>query len=331
MAADTLFLAGRSPWHDLGVRITEGDVTAAEAIQAAKLDWRVEKRALFADVGTDQFTQIEDQYAIVRSDTLEPISIVGEGYHPIQNTTSFDLMDLAVGQGKAVYHTAGSLNGGRRVWILVQLPGEIRVKHDITEKFLLLSNSHDGSSLLRMFLTPIRVVCQNTLNLALSRAGDDGVSIRHTANADAKIREAKRAMEIAASYYDAFEVDAKRMGAAKYNDKQVAALASHIFPAKDDAEDAEPAAVTIKNRERIIELYEVGQGHKEIAGTAWAAFNAVAEWTDHHRANRTDENRLRSAWFGRGAKIKRRAHEYIMAELERKPKQPRPRLKSLTA
>jgi phage/plasmid-like protein (TIGR03299 family) len=216
---DSMMFAGEAPWHGLGVRVPH-EVTSEEAIRHAGLDWKVATTSVLAVLGGDREpTPVPRARAVVRQSDGTPLGIVGERYRPIQNAEAFAFFDEVVGEGQAIYHTAGGLNGGRRVWILAKLPGEIRVGgDDVTEKYLLLSNSHDGTSALRMLFTPVRVVCQNTLNIALRRGVGQASSIRHTASAPLRIDEARRVLGLSTDFYDEFADTAARLGATRYSD-----------------------------------------------------------------------------------------------------------------
>jgi len=182
---------GDTPWHSLGVKL-DHPATAEEAIISSGLDWQVRKEPLFlaAYAGSMAVGQIiEDHYATIRSTDRAVLGVVGDRYQPLQNREAFGFFDYVVGQGAAVYHTAGSLSGGRRIWLLAKLPETIKVRgNDIVDQYLLLSNGHDGSTAVQIKLTPIRVVCNNTLSLAL-RDGHKVYSVRHTASVAEKIRE----------------------------------------------------------------------------------------------------------------------------------------------
>jgi phage/plasmid-like protein (TIGR03299 family) len=188
---DSMMYVKEVPWHRLGKRL-ENPATAAKAIEAAGLGWEVQLQPIYT--GADRTVKVKDRFAVCRNDRLDQadggqLGIVGRDYTPLQNREAFTFLDPLVGENAAIYHTAGSLRQGRRVWLLAKLPGEIRiVGDDIAQKFLLLSNSHDGGSAVRIGLTPIRVVCQNTLNLALR--GMAGMAIRHESNVAQRVKQA---------------------------------------------------------------------------------------------------------------------------------------------
>ena len=171
-----MMYAGEVPWHRLGTRL-DSPATAREAIVASGLDYRVAIKPLVTLEGTD----VPQRKAVVRHDTGDVLGVVGNSYVPVQNHQAFGFLDAVVADEGLRYHTAGALGKGERIWMLARLPGSIRVGNsdDLVDKFLLLSNTHDGTTALRVFFTPIRVVCQNTLNLAERNAGQQGIAIMH--------------------------------------------------------------------------------------------------------------------------------------------------------
>lgn len=280
-------------------------VTAFEALHRDKVDFTVEKTPIYLPTGR----VIPKQWANVRTDTGAALGIVGDRYQVIQNQSGLDLFDVAAQQGAIEYGKAGTFKGGAITWLQAKLSGSLSIAGDEVAKYLLLANSHDGSGALRILLTPIRVMCRNTLAMALR--ADVGMSIRHTLSADAKVKLAIAAVESAGHAYAQFSDVANGLHSRRLTHSQVRAYVDAVFPAPAD----EKASTRLENtRSKVIDLVDNGQGHYAIRGTAWAAYNAVAEYTDHHRATRGDEsNRLESAWFGQGAAIKRRALSLALA------------------
>jgi len=198
---ETMFYAGAVPWHGLGTRV-EGLLNSSDAIQAAGLDWEVEKRPLFTQDENENHIPVPDKYAVVRKTDNQVLGVVGGRYHPIQNREAFEFFDEVVGEKLAIYEVAGSLKKGRVIWILANLQGRIDVVgNDPIDKYLLLFNSHDGSKALGVMFTPIRVVCNNTLNCALRRT-KHVYYIRHTPNYRDRVREAQEALRLADNYYN---------------------------------------------------------------------------------------------------------------------------------
>jgi phage/plasmid-like protein (TIGR03299 family) len=198
--------------------------------------------------------------------------------------------------------------------MLAKLPGHIQVKNsaDIVDKFLLLSNAHDGSAALRVYFTPIRVVCQNTLSLAERRSHGQGVSILHKGDLEAKIKEAQQVLGFATRFYDDAAEQINRLACHYPTQAQVSAYFREIYP---DPEEGKDNARAVNVRQELHRLFEEGIGHDEpaIKSSAWTAFNAVTEFVDHVRPGRGTNDadrasrRLDSIWFGSGARVKQKA------------------------
>ena len=190
---DGMAYVGRRPWHGLGTYVEGQAMTAAQAIEAANLDWEVVTEPVYRPWGSlrsPDFKQIEGKRAIVRKDTDEVFGVFSDGFTPAQNLTCFDLIDAFTGSGEASIHTVGSLFGGRRVWMLCKLQGDYRLDNgEKLESFILLDNSHDGTAALRMRLTSVRVVCSNTLGAATSNRA--AFAARHTSGLMARVNEAR--------------------------------------------------------------------------------------------------------------------------------------------
>ncbi len=292
---------GPSPWHNLGTELAN-PVTAREAIEAAGLDYTVVKKPLTEVIELNHSANVSDRWATVRTDTGDVLGIVGDSYEPVQNRDAFTFFNYLVENDKAIYETAGILGRGERIWILAKLPGFIKVHgKDIVNKYLLLSNSHDGSSLVQVKLTPIRVVCNNTLTAALQGAGE--VNIPHTSSATANMEQALSLLGLSNSLYEQLDATLNRMALTKITDRQLLDYVKALVPDNDEEEDnAQPLQI----RKGFLDLYESGQGADLSRGTLWGAFNCVTEYTDH-KMEGDPTTRLASIWFGRGEHLKLKA------------------------
>lgn len=308
-----MMYAGEVPWHRLGTRLDE-PATAREAITAAGLDYMAELRS----IQTCDGIPIATRKAVVRSDSLDVLGVVGNSYVPVQNHQAFGFLDAVVADGELRYQTAGALGKGERVWMLAKLPDDIRVKNsdDITERYLLLSNSHDGTSSLRVHFTPIRVVCANTLAIAARNGRGQGVSIIHKGDLTAKVQQAQDILGLAKRFYDDVDEQIDRFARHYPSGRQLDEYFRMVYPDSPDGESSRTKNV----RQEMLRLFEQGIGHDmpEIRHTTWTALNAVTEYVDHYRSTRGKtlmdraSNRLESAWFGSGARLKERAWELAL-------------------
>jgi phage/plasmid-like protein (TIGR03299 family) len=305
---------GEKPWHGLGIQL-DGPATAEEAIAAAGLNYEVQ----LVPMTTTGGQAVQQRKATVRSDNGAVLGVVGKSYVPIQNREAFEFLDNVVSDGQLRYHTAGALGHGERIWMLAKLPGHIQVKRtdDITEKFLLLSNSHDGTSALRAFFTPIRVVCANTLSIAHQRGRSQGVSILHRGELRWKVQQAQAVLGLAHRFYEDVEVKVHWLASKSPTHEQVSGMFQSLFPDPAEGERSKSK----QTREELFRLYEEGRGQEMegVGHTAWAAYNAVTEYVDHHRPTRARNDvertsrRLQSLWFGSGAVLKAKAWDLALA------------------
>ena len=245
----------------------------------------------------------QDEYKTVRTDTGDVLGIVPGSYEPIQNRDAFTFFDNLVGTGEAIYETAGTLGHGERIWILAKLPGFIKVHgNDIVNKYLLLINSHNGSSQVRVKLTPIRVVCNNTLTSALQGAGD--VQISHTPNALRDWEQAVKLIGLSNSLYEQLDIIFNDMASKKISEAQLQDYVQALVP---DNEETENNARTENIRHSVLQLHASGRGANLSRGTLWSAFNSVTEYTDHMMLGGDQTARLNSIWFGHGEQLKLKA------------------------
>ena len=297
-------------WHGLGLTL-ENPATAKEAIEYAGLDFDVLQRPVQVNVGTDEnphYITVPNKVVNYRSDNNAPLGVVGNVYRPLQNTEAFSFFDTLVDAEDAIYHTAGALGNGEKIWVLAKLPQHIKVgKDDIIEQYVLIYNSHDGSSGITACLTPIRVVCNNTLTAALSGAKNK-VSIRHTVNSQARLSQAHQLMDISNLYAQEMEDIFNQMAKKKINEKMVNQFLDTIYPINPDNE-ARTAAIKI--REGILESMEIGVGQdlKTTKGTVFGLYNAMTFYTDHVKEFKTSDSKLKSIWFGGTASKRQEAFD----------------------
>lgn len=291
-----------TPWHRLGT-VVEGLLTSGEALEAAHLNWRVIGNPVLAEVG-GQAVAVPGYQAITREDSGGVLSIMKSSYHPIQNAEAFEFFDAVVGEGQAVYDTAGALHGGRRVWIMARIPGTVFIDgDDKLERNILLYTSHDGSSTLKMQQVMTRVVCQNTLSVALRQATNT-VSILHRGNYKQRVQEAQRALKVVHGYFDDLTSLIQQFSTQPMTPHDMRDFTEKLLPI--DAGEKSPR--TEKARGEIVSLFREGTGNH--GRTRWDALNAVTEWVDHRRTyGRTqqgvaDETRFASTLFGSGADLK---------------------------
>jgi phage/plasmid-like protein (TIGR03299 family) len=301
----SMMYVNEAPWHGLGQRL-DHPATAEEAIEAANLDYTVVKKPLQAVINGKRRIDVPDYFATVRTDTQDVLGVVGSRYSPVQNRDAFGFFDSLVGQNEAIYETAGALNKGEKIWILARLPGYIKLLgRDVVQKYLLLYNSHDGSSMIRAKLTPIRVVCNNTLSVALAGMEQE-VRIKHTPSALEKLEEAHKLLGLSNSVYDLLDTIFKRMALTKVTDKQLIQYVEALVP---DNPESESKKRTENIRETILSLHQDVEDAKAIRGTAFGAYNAITEYTDHVIATKDPNRRLNSAWFGSGERLKVKAFQ----------------------
>jgi phage/plasmid-like protein (TIGR03299 family) len=306
------FFHKQGAWHGLG-NVVQGALSTGEAIAAAGLDWNVEECPLLIP-GEHGPVEVPEHKALLRSTDRRVLGVVGKAYVPLQNRQAFAFFDGFVQSGEATLESAGALKHGRRVWILARIntpPAEI-VPGDRVETFLLLSNAHDGSLAIGVNYTPIRVVCNNTLSMALGKAEAARaiIRIKHTAHSREALEIVRESVELAARSF-AFTVTQYRKLARA--DMGVSGFERYVRQVFDipEIETELPRAW-----DELLERFEVGRGVEVpgVRGTAWGAYNAVTEWVQHVRG-RNAESRLDAAWFGEGRRIRDKALEGAVASV----------------
>ena len=266
MENDTMFSGrGIRPWHGLGT-VVAGCPTSDEAIKLANLGWDVAQEPLFLQDGTE----VANMFANIRSDTKEVLGCVKGRYSIVQNNEAFQFGDNIISNSQGVeakYETAGSLFNGKRVFMLVRLP-DVSLVGDDVENYLFVSNSHDGSSGLMAGITNVRVVCNNTLQMA-EKGASRIWKLRHTESIKDKAAEAERALGLSLSYIDRIQEDAEKMAAQKVNEEK---FFREFFKGLDLSE---------KNKEKTLttirDIYTGKDDLQNFRGTAWGIYNAVCD------------------------------------------------------
>ncbi len=319
-----MMYAGETPWHKLGTKV-EKEVSAGACMKLAGLDTECEKRPIFirgkAEVDGIPVvgSQVEGKYAVVRLDDEKVLGVVGESYNIIQNRECFDFLDSIVGEGQALYHTAGSLFGGSRIFITLKLPEDSVVGDDTIQRYVLLATSHDGSMALTARMTGVRVVCANTLAVALGRETQQCITIRHTQSYKDKVAEARRVLDLADLYYQHMEREFSKMLDATMRESDLSRFVNQLFPdtKKDEAGKLVASAGAIKKRDRVRELARAGRGNKAVAGTRWSAFQAITEFVTHERTSNVSPGRAQddvwfnSMMFGSGRQLEQQAFDLL--------------------
>lgn len=311
-----MFYEGAVPWHGLGKKV-EKSLTWAEAIIEAGLDWTVGKAPVEFTI-KNAVHHFEGKAVTYREDTRKPLGVVRAGFSIVQNKQAGQVLDAVVGEVGAHYHTAGYLGDGEKVWMLIKLPGVLRVVgDDVVEKYLLCANGHDGTFAFWILETPIRVVCQNTLMSAIGNRASKAFHAVHSANMDLDVKTIRERLGYAQEKFNVLEQAYQKMAKQTFTAGAERAYFKKaiLWPLNEKKEFIdEEASGRMKNRlNDLLDLFEGGKGTEiqGVKGTVWGAYNAVAEYTDWHNGKSNDK-RASSTLFGAGAQMKERAFGLAM-------------------
>ena len=320
----TMAFTGQCPWHKLGVQFDQA-FTSAEAIAAARLDYTVLKEQLYRrrpDLGPQATDPIE-AWATINSHTQDVLGVVGDVYEVLQNQEAFDFFDILLKESGGRLQTAGAIGKGEKVWMLARLPEVFYpIAGDGVEKYLLGTTSHDGSSRTEVRFTDIRVVCQNTFNLALQ--GSRGViSIRHTSGMRQKLEMAAMVLLRYKEHFDLVSDTFSRLASVEVDDAWIDEYLERLIGNPKSVPDGR-ARTIMEGKIRAIEarlLHGQGVDLPGVAGTAWWALNGMVEYADYDlrtKGQAADETRrTESLLFGRAADLKQRAFDTAMVMVAR--------------
>lgn len=293
--------AGDVPWHTLGNPIRP-DLSPDQVLEEANLDWEVEKiDCYFADrEGTRKPAGIQ---ALVRSSDGKVLTHVKDRWEPVQNRTAFEFFNEYVMAGDMEMHTAGSLKGGQIVWALAKVKESFELKtpqgRDIVDSHLLFTNPHKFGQSIDVRFTPIRVVCMNTLTMALSSYETSQViKMSHRRKFDSE--KVKETLGIANRYLHNYKQYAEFLASKNYTKDSIVEYFTKVFPKTSGDKDNSDRS---RNCDRALDVVETQPGSMFAAGTWWQAYNAVTYLTDHE-LGRSNQSRLESAWYGINQKRK---------------------------
>lgn len=299
---DWMFSAnGIRPWHGIGEVIQEAP-TSDDAIKIAKLNWKVVQEPVYMKDGTE----VENLYLNLREDTKDILGVVRGRYNIAQNEDSFKFVDNIIQNSKGIecrYETAGSLFNGKRVFMLVRLP-EVNILGDEIENYLFFSNSHDGSSGLMAGISNIRVVCNNTLQLAESNAQRIW-KIRHTQSIEDRKMEAEQALGLALTYNERIKEDAEKMALKRIDEEKFfKAFFAELHLSEKNAE---------KTLIQIRDIYTGKNDLQNFRGSAWGMYNAVADFVSNAEPLRKTQtlNQWKMVGFMEGYKMLEKAQELL--------------------
>lgn len=279
---ETMFYTREKPWHGLGTMVAEAP-NSKDALRLAGLNWKVLQEPVY----TENEELIQGYKANVRDTDRKVLGVVTDRYKVIQNEEAFAFTDTLLGEGVR-YETAGALQEGRRVWMLARLPREFIIGGERISPYMVFSNTHDGSGAVKTALTPIRVVCNNTLNLAL-RTAKRSWSMIHTGDISGKIEEAKNTLLLADEYMTALGQEFEDLRKIKLSEKQVLDYIKILLPMEENYSLLQKRGVE-KLRADMKMRYFDAPDLKDVGNNGYRFVNAVSDFATHSTPRRKTAN-----------------------------------------
>lgn len=283
---ETMFYLREKPWHGLGTRVEEA-LTSADALRIAGLDWEIQGKPVYDENGKP----IPGYVANTRNTDGSVMGIVSNRYSAIQNGAAFEFTDSLVGEG-ITYETAGSLKGGRKIWLLGRMP-ERYILGDKVEPYICFTNTHDGSGAVRACMTPIRVVCNNTLNMALQGA-QRAWSTPHRGNIQMRLEEARQTLQLADQYMTRLDEEADRLANEKLTEGEVEHILDTMYALPETATERQKK--TAEDAKSEIVVCMLRPDIAQFLGTKWGFLNAVADHVGHTAPVRQTRNYEANRW-----------------------------------
>ena len=292
---ETMAYAGEVPWHGLGVKVID-DLTPDQMLVKAGLDWSVDKVPTYIDYNGQKIPTSDS--ALVRSSDGKILSVVSDDWNPVQNHEAFEFFNDFVMSGNMKMHTAGSLREGKSVWALAKVDEDFEILGgDRVEPYLLFSNPHEYGKSIDIRFTAIRVVCNNTLTLALGSTSDLVVRLNHRRVFDGDM--VKRTLGVAHNKMSTYKEAAEFLATKRYTEETLSNYLREIFPSLSK----ENKEVMSRPAEQVLSVVDTQPGADFARGSWWNAFNAVTFTTDHVLGHSND-SRMQSAWYGQNRQRK---------------------------
>lgn len=279
---ETMFYTREKPWHGLGTMVMEAPASA-EALALAGLDWQVIQKS----IETEDGIPINGFKANIRDMDEKVLGVVSDRYKVVQNEEAFAFTDELLGEG-VTYETAGSLQEGRKTWLLAKLPQHYIISGDEIEPYLVFMNSHDGTGGIKAAVTPIRVVCQNTLNLALATAKRSW-SANHTGNIEGKMEDARNTLLYANRYMGELGKAIDELSRIKMTDHQVYEYIDALFPLLDNPTEQQQKNLMRLKEDLKIRYFEAPD-LKFTGKHGWRFLNAISDFATHAKPLRERAN-----------------------------------------
>jgi len=277
-----MFSVRQTPWHGQGL-VVEDAPTSEDAIRLAGLDWKVEQKEMFLADGT----KIPDAFANVRDKDNRVLGVVGNRYSIVQNSEAFSFTDSLIGEG-CQYETAGSLRDGKQIWLLAHLPEAIQIAGDDVMPYLCFTNTHDGTGSVKVFTTGIRVVCNNTLNQALSNAKRTW-SVRHTGSIETKLAVATETLNLANNYMAELKKECEELALKPVDKDKVIEFIKFVVPEEDDMSQRQKTNIR-DIRNDIWYRYTYAPDLRDRGQNCLRFLNAVSDTVSHKEPTRRTAN-----------------------------------------
>lgn len=304
---ESMFYVRTAPWHGLGIRVEEA-VNSKEALEVAGLNWKVIQKELKIEDGKT----VEGFKANVRDTDEQILGVVTNRYKVVQNEEAFAFTDELLGKG-VTYETAGSIQNGKRTWILARLPQRYIINGDEIIPYLVFMNSHDGAGAMKAAMTPIRVVCQNTLNLALATAKRSW-SANHVGDIRGKLEDAKMTLFYADTYMAELGKAIDLLNRKKISDHQIYEYIDTLFPLAENATPQQRKNI-LRLKEEVKSRYFEAPDLKDVGKNGYRFINAVSDFATHAKPLKERSN-YRESLFAKtveGNALIDRAYQLVQA------------------